>query len=150
MSTRREAREWALQLLFQLDVNPGEQDGAFRDFWSREKASEKARRFVEELVRGVRKNVQEIDGKIQKYTEHWDINRMGVVDRNVMRMAIYEMFFCRDIPPVVSINEAVDIAKYFSNNESGKFVNGILDRARQDLDRPGRERQTAESKNQAR
>lgn len=140
MSTRRDAREWAVQLLFQLDLNPdGDLDKIFRDFWSDDRKDDaKARKFTEDLVRGVRKNLAKIDEKIRAYAEHWDIKRMGVLDRNVIRMAMYEMLYRHDIPPVVSINEAVDIAKYFSDTASGLFVNGILDRARKDLDRPAR------------
>ena len=138
MGTRREARECAVQILFQLDLNPGCLDGIFSDFWAHTKTDNGARRFAEELVKGVRENLVTIDARVQKYAEHWEIRRMGVVDRNVIRLAIYEMFFRQDIPPVVSINEAIDIAKYFSDSESGRFVNGILDRARLDLDRPAR------------
>lgn len=138
MSTRREAREWTVQLLFQLDLNPDDLDTVFERFWTERKADAMAREFTEGLVRGVRDNLGKIDGMLGKYAEHWDIHRMGVVDRNVIRMAIYEMLFCNDIPPVVSMNEAVDIAKYFSSAESGKFVNGILDRICKDLDRPAR------------
>jgi len=138
MATRRDAREWTVQLLFQLDLNPDDLDTVFERFWTERKTDAKAREFTEGLVRGVRDNLGKIDGMLGKYAEHWDIHRMGVIDRNVIRMAIYEMLFCNDIPPVVSINEAVDIAKYFSRTESGKFVNGILDRISKDLDRPAR------------
>jgi len=138
MGIRREARECAVQILFQLDLNPGCLDGIFNDFWTHARADDSARRFAEELVKGVRENLDTIDASVRKYAEHWDIGRMRVVDRNVIRLAVYEMFFRQDIPPVVSINEAVDIAKYFSDSKSGRFVNGILDRARLDLDRPAR------------
>lgn len=139
MATRRESREWAIQLLFQVDMNPGVKlDGAFADFWLERDAPRPARNFAEQLVRGVVENREVIDEKIRAYTEHWDIGRMAVLDRNVVRMAIYEMLYREDIPPVVSINEAVDLAKYFSSTESGKFVNGILDRARKELSRPSR------------
>ena len=133
MATRREAREWAIQLLFQLDLNPDDLDRTLSMFWDGKKTDDKAREFAESLVRGVRENYSRIDGIIKKYAEHWDIGRMSVIDRNVLRMAIYEMLFCDDIPHVVSINEAVDIAKYFSSSESGKFVNGILDQIRKNL-----------------
>jgi len=133
MATRREAREWAVQILFQLDLNPGDVERVFDAFWREREADAQARAFAEELVRGIRGELKRIDGLITKYAEHWDLARMAVVDRNVMRIAIYEMLFCEDIPPVVSINEAVDIAKYFNTKESGRFVNGILDRARKDL-----------------
>ena len=108
------------------------------DFWSEKKAGGKARDFAEELIRGVESHLAELDAIIKKYAEHWDVKRMGAVDRNVMRVGLFEMMFRSDIPPVVSINEAVEIAKDLSGIESGKFVNGILDRACKDLDRPAR------------
>lgn len=138
MGGRHEAREWAVQFLFQRDFNKGEVDKALEDFWSDKKPGPKAREFTEELVRGVEMNAEELDQRIRGYAEHWDVKRMGAVDRNVMRVALFEMIFRPDIPPVVSINEAVEIAKDLSGMESGKFVNGILDRACKDLDRPAR------------
>ena len=138
MATRRHAREWGFQILFQLDMNPDEVDKVFRQFWKDKKADGKTRHFAEALVIGVREHLAEIDEKIKGYALNWDIKRMGVVERNVIRMALYEMLYCEDVPPVVSINEAVDITKYFGNAESGKFVNGILDRARKDLTRSAR------------
>ena len=79
-----------------------------------------------------------VDEKISKYTEHWELSRIAAVDRNILRLAIFEMLFREDIPPVVSINEAVEIAKKFSTRESGAFVNGILDKIKFDLPRPAR------------
>jgi len=138
MATRREAREWAVQLLFQLDLNPDSADTAFADFWETRNADAKSRTFVEEIVSGTWGRLDEIDASIRKYAENWAIDRMGVVERNVLRMALFEMYARMDIPPVVTINEAVDLAKYFGTAESGRFINGILDRARKDLDRPSR------------
>jgi N utilization substance protein B len=143
MATRRESREWALQLLFELDMNPRDPERAFEAFWSERQSGAKPRKFTEDLVRGVRTNLEAIDSAIRKYAEHWDLRRMGVIERNVMRLAIYEILFCKDIPPVVSINEAVDLAQYFSSRESGKFVNGILDRVRKETGRPARTRGAA-------
>jgi transcription antitermination protein NusB len=133
MATRRQAREWAFQLLFQLDANPQDPQKAFRVFWKEHKSDQKARMFAEMLVEGVHNSLEEIDTKIVELALNWDIKRMGNVERNVMRMAIFEMMNFEDIPAAVTINEAVDIAKYFGSNESGKFVNGILDRARKEL-----------------
>ena len=141
MSTRREAREWAIQLLFQLDLNPAEDlGGVFERFWSGQcEADATARKFTESVVTGVRARLGELDERMADLSDHWDVGRMGVLDRNVIRMALFEMLHRPDIPPVVSINEAVDIAKYFSSRESGKFVNGILDQMRRNLDRPARQ-----------
>ncbi|MDD5484153.1 MAG: transcription antitermination factor NusB [Kiritimatiellae bacterium] len=139
MSTRRSAREWAVQFLFQNDFNPGDIGEALPEFWQGTNSDQRSRRFAEELIRGVLANRPQLDALMQSYAEHWETKRMNTVDRNVIRLALYEMLFRPDIPPVVSINEAVDIAKSYSSLESGRFVNGILDRALRDLRRPSRE-----------
>lgn len=136
--TRRVAREFALQFLFQQDFNPDDPDAALARFWEEMGAGASDGRFAEGLIRGVLEHKDIIDARIRDYTEHWDINRMAGVDRNILRLALYEMFFCPDIPPVVTINEAVDIAKRFGCHDSGRFVNGILDRAMNDVTRPPR------------
>jgi N utilization substance protein B len=138
MSTRRHARECVVQILFTLDLNKDKPANIFRDYWKEHAADDKFRVFVENHVNGVIANIPQIDALLKQYAENWDVARMGGIERNVMRMALYEMLFRDDIPPVVSINEAVDIAKYFSTRESGKFVNGILDRIRKSIDRPAR------------
>ena len=156
MSLRHEARRWALQFLFQSEFNQADSlKEGLRLFWKQQDedlANEptasasanlqpsaqqrtRARQFAEELIRGVIAHHREIDPLIAQYAENWDMERMGTVDRNVMRIAVYEMLHREDIPPVVSINEAVELAKAFSSTESGAFVNGILDRIRQGLDR---------------
>lgn len=141
MTTRRDLREWAVQLLFQIDLNsPDDRDAAFAGFWADKDIIQKSVRFTEELVVGVLDHLEEIDHKLAAIAHHWDIGRMGVLDRNVIRLAMYEICYREDIPPAVSINEAVDIAKYFSSDESGRFVNGILDRVRRDMERPVGER----------
>lgn len=129
-----------MQFLFQRDFNPGDLEDALKEFWQERKAGNKAREFAEELIRGVESNRKELDERIRKYAENWDLKRMGAVDRNAMRVALFEMIYRADVPPVVSINEAVEIAKALSSRESGKFVNGILDHACRDLDRPARSR----------
>ena len=137
---RRQAREWAVQFLFQTEFNPGDLDSALNDFWNDEekKPQERDRTYVNEVVRGVLEKQREIDRTISKYTDNWDVDRLGVLDRTVLRVAVYEMLFRNDIPPVVSINEAVEIAKAYSGKESGRFVNGVLDRIQKELDRPSR------------
>lgn len=138
MGGRHEARQWAVQFLFQRDFNRDELDPALELFWAGVEGPAAARRFAEDLIRGVDAKREELDRLLQKYAENWDLKRMGAVDRNVMRVGLYEMLHCPDVPPVVSINEAVELAKELSGSESGKFVNGILDRARKDIDRPAR------------
>jgi len=138
MSGRHEARTCAVQFLFQRDFNTDELDAALSEFWSERKAGPKVRQFSEELIRGVEGCREDLDLRLRRYAENWDLKRMGAVDRNVMRVALFEMLYRSDIPPVVSINEAVDLAKELSSDESGRFVNGILDRARRDISRPAR------------
>jgi N utilization substance protein B len=138
MGERHGAREWAVQLLFQLDLNPGTPDDAMEEFWRRKKPSDRAREFTIELVLGVTEHRDEIDQRLQAYADNWAIKRMAVVDRNILRLAVYEMWYRDDVPPVVAINEAVELAKEFSGVQAGRFVNGILDRAIQDVDRPSR------------
>ena len=135
MATRRDGREWALQIIFSMDLNTRtDLDKVFEYFFEVHADSDvHTREFTESIVKGVVENRLKIDEKIEKYAEHWTISRMGVVDRNVLRIAIYELMFCKEIPAAVVLNEAIDLAKYFSNSDSGRFVNGILDRAVRDL-----------------
>lgn len=143
---RRQAREWAVQFLFQTEFNPDDLEQALTDFWHDEekKPSDRDRTYVNEVVCGVIEKRRELDRTLSKYTQNWDIERLGVLDRTVMRVAIYEMLFRGDIPPVVSINEAVEIAKTYSGKESGRFVNGVLDRIQKELDRPSRSTRTTQ------
>ena len=142
MGKRRDARECAVQFLFQGDFNPdchkSDIDDALRLFWEDRAVAADVRTFATELIQGAIAHQAQIDELICKHTEHWELNRVAAVDRNVLRLAIYEMLHRPDVPPVVSINEAVDIAKKFSTAESGKFVNGILDRVRKDIPRDAR------------
>jgi N utilization substance protein B len=163
MGQRREARERAVQFLFQHDLNPPENlEEALEHFWDSQRApaiaGEKARatwgqkvvlpppteeelatrRFADKLIRGVLEHRDDLDQRIQEQARNWDLRRMAVVDRNILRLAIYEMLHRDDIPPIVSINEAVDVAKKYSTQDSGKFVNGILDKIKGQLSRPAR------------
>ena len=163
MATRRQGREWALQMLFQADLNPGlDIDAAIPKFWRQQwtcqmeeaenqdkeptekeqakpvedrVAPAKIRLFTETLVRGVLGHLDESDAKLQSYTQNWPLHRMGSVERNVLRLAFYEMLYCTDVPPAVVLNEAIDLAKYFSNADAGRFVNGVLDRLNKELKR---------------
>ena len=129
---------WAVQFLFQRDFNHTDIREALEVFWSERTCSEKLHAFCEELIHGVEERKAELDAHLQRFADNWDLKRMGGVDRNVMRVALFEMLHRPDIPPVVSINEAIELAKELSSEESGKFVNGILDRIRKDLKRPAR------------
>jgi N utilization substance protein B len=138
MGKRREGREAAVQFLFQHDINAGLDPAALEGFWALRPSTKSVRDFTEALIRGVLENKAAIDDRLCKCVANYELNRIAVVDRNILRVGIYEMLFCNDVPPVVSINEAIEIAKRFGNEESGRFVNGILDRVRHDLARPSR------------
>jgi transcription antitermination protein NusB len=163
MGKRREARERAVQFLFQHDLSPAEDlPAALNRFWESQRAAAIAedkgaatwgqpvqlppptaeeaaiRVFADPLIRGALEHRDEADEIIKKHAKNWDLHRMAAVDRNILRLAIFEMLHRDDIPPVVSINEAVDIAKKFSTQDSGKFVNGILDKVKGELMRPAR------------
>ncbi len=137
MATRRDGREWALQILFGLDLNTrNDLDAVFDYFFEVFADSDpQTRDFTEKIVRGVVEHRKAIDAKIEHYAEHWKIHRMGTTDRNVLRLAMYELLYCEDVPPPVVLNEAIDLAKYFNNTDAGRFVNGILDRALRDIKR---------------
>ena len=139
MGKRRRAREAAIQYHFWRDLQHGEAPQKLDDFWEFCPVKPNVREFAEPLIAGMVEHIDEIDERIRKYCENYNLDRISVVDRNVLRLAIYEMLYRDDIPPVVSINEAIELAKTFGGAESGKFVNGILDRVRKDLDRPARE-----------
>ena len=135
---RRQTREWIIQFLFQLDFNPEPVDIALKDFWEGKDPIEREKTYAEEIIKGVVQHKDELDDRLSQYAKRWDSERMGAVDRTVMRVALFEMLHREDVPPVVSINEAVHFAKDFSSFQSGRFVNGVLDRIRKDLDRPAR------------
>lgn len=124
------SRECALQILYQHEMNhPAELEQVIADYWKQNPEFEQeVREFAELLVYGTHEHVEEIDKVLSKFAENWDLPRMAVIDRNIMRFATYELLFMGDIPPKVTINEAVNLAKKFSQEESGKFVNGILDK----------------------
>jgi N utilization substance protein B len=138
MGKRREGREVALQLLFHWDLNVQQTlSGTELDlFWEFRPALHGVRTFATNLLNGVIAQQATIDEKITKYTANYELRRISAVDRNILRMAIYEMLYAEDVPPIVAINEAIDIAKKFGTDESGKFVNGVLDRVKLDLNRP--------------
>ena len=138
MGVRREGREAAIQFLYQRDLGGGAGVADLEDFYAFRGLSPAARRFCEGLVRGILDHSAEVDEALQTHSQNYELDRLSAVDRNILRLAIHEMLFCDDIPPVVSINEAVDIAKKYSTEESGRFVNGVLDRIKATLKRPER------------
>jgi N utilization substance protein B len=139
MGLRRDGREAAIQFLYQVDVHkPANVDEALDAFWKQNEEPANVRKFANDLLRGALEKLPEVDAKIRTLADNWDFERLAVVDRNILRLAVYEMLFRPEIPPVVSINEAIEIAKKFSSAESGKFVNGLLDRVKKELLRPAR------------
>ena len=157
MATRRQAREWALQFLVQVDLNPDQDlDSALEAFWNqlrelererfqeddrielvlnfesqdmqKAKAFEEAREFAEERVRGVLLERDALDARIEPRLKNWSLYRLGSVERNVLRLGFWELENCPEIPAPIVINEHVDLAKFFSETKSGRFVNGLLDR----------------------
>jgi N utilization substance protein B len=132
MGNRRKARELALQFLYQIEVTREDLDGALPAFWAEQSVEPEVEKYASELIRGTLGKLDVIDPLIGKYAHNWVLSRMAAVDRNVLRIAVYEMLFSKQAPPIVAINEAVDIVKRYSTPESGAFVNGILDRMRKE------------------
>ena len=138
MGTRRQARELAMQALFYIDMQDNVSLQMLESFCDNFSPPKKVRPFFLKLVNGVLEVRGEIDTLIERYSKNWKIHRMGCVDRNVMRIAVYELLYCEDIPPKVSINEAVDVGKKFGTEESGAFINGIMDSIRDALVNEGK------------
>jgi len=132
MRKRTRARECALQILYQVDIRHVALDDVLRDFWETRTENDEnepeIRTYTERLVRGVDEKLETIDELIERYAENWEIKRMAYVDRNILRLASYEMLHLDEIPVKVAINEAVELAKRYGEPDSSKFVNGILDR----------------------
>ena len=175
MVTRRQGREWAVQMLVQFDLNPPESlDADIEAFWSQQIQLEsemlandeeraprivfsspdpneqenlvEMRAFAEARVRGVWQMRDELDREVGGYLRNWSIYRLGTVERNVLRLGAWELRNCPDIPAPILVNEAIDLAKFFSETKSGKFVNGVLDNLAKDLRRPKAETFTPEAK----
>lgn len=129
MRKRTKAREYALKVLYQADITRRDIESATKSFWDEtETVDATVKTFAERLAKGIHSNLALIDEKISKYATNWQLSRMAFIDRNVMRIAVYELLYADDIPPKVSINEAVELAKKYGDLESSKFVNGILDK----------------------
>ncbi len=140
MRKRTRSRELALQILYQVDVRKDNIDEFIADFWENQIASDdtsddSVMEFSTTLVNGTLKNLVQIDEYITSYAENWQLSRMAVIDRNIMRMGVFELLYLEDMPPKVAINEAVELAKKYGDTESGKFVNGILDKINKKEDR---------------
>ncbi|MFM7181974.1 MAG: transcription antitermination factor NusB [Verrucomicrobiales bacterium] len=132
MGKRREGREAALQFLFSHDLNTRFDDRDTEAFWVLRRTSPSVRAFAEELIAGVGAQQEKLDLLIAPALDNFDIERVSAVERNILRIAVFEMLNLQEIPAAVTINEAIEIAKRFGGNESGRFINGVLDRIRRD------------------
>jgi N utilization substance protein B len=127
MGSRRQARELALQLLYQHELTRAPLEQMQEHFESWQSAAKATRDFADELASGTLQHVEEIDALLEKQTAHWRLDRLAAVDRNILRLALYELMFHGATPPAVVIDEAIEIAKRFGAEESARFVNGVLD-----------------------
>lgn len=130
MKKRSRGRELALQFLYQLDLRGPELIEEAPDFIAEQEPDREVREFAARLVAGIHEHASALDEVIAAVAENWDIDRMAVVDRNVLRIASYELLHCKDIPPKVAINEAIELGKRYSTQNSGAFINGILDKVK--------------------
>lgn len=134
MGIRRLARECALQMLYQLEMTGQNFESVCSDFWKGQEAVDlQTKTFAEKLVEGVLSQKESIDKLIRQYATHWKLGRMPVVDRNLLRLAAFELKECPDIPLKVVLNEAIEIAKRFGSEESSTFINGVLDKVAKEL-----------------
>lgn len=128
MKKRTRSRELALQFLYQLDLRGDDLVSESKDYVRAEERDAETQKFALRLIEGTFEHWDEIDKSIQSVAQNWNISRMAVVDRNVLRLATYELLHCKDIPPKVAINEAIELGKRYSTSNSGAFINGILDK----------------------
>ena len=137
MGKRRSSRELALKFLYQSELNKGNVDEQMKLFLKRNSSQEEVETFMLELVKSILKQINEIDEIIQKFSDNWVLDRMTVIDRNILRMGTCELLFSFSTPPKVVINEAVDIAKKYGNEDSPEFINGILDKIYKEIGQKG-------------
>ena len=137
MGKRRSSRELALKFLYQFELNGGNLDEQIKLFLERNSSQEDVANFMKELVVSLIDKMEEIDEIIQKFSDHWILDRMTVIDRNILRMGACELLFNFSTPPKVVINEAIDIAKKYGNEDSPEFINGILDKVYNEIRQKG-------------
>lgn len=133
MRKRRKSREFALQVLFQLNITKQEAIKALSQFQEHFSSDGEADEFLKHLVLGVLEHRQELDRLIEQYSENWRLDRINIIERNILRMALFELLYCEEIPPKVTINEAIDLGKRYGSGDSGGFINGILDRIQNEV-----------------
>lgn len=128
MRKRTKARESVLQILYQTDITGDPVDIVLNQYWQNRERNPEVIEFANEIIKGTVEHLSEIDAVITKYSENWEISKMPIIDRNILRFATYELLYIDDIPPKVTIDEAVELANRFSTPNSGKFINGVLDK----------------------
>lgn len=133
MGKRRKARESTLQILFQVEFDDTQPEKIIDSFWKNRRATKEIKEYSQWLVEGITSHREEIDRLIQSVSENWRISRMAIVDRNVLRMAVFELLYEENLVPAIVINEAIEIAKKYSSEEGATFVNGILDAVRKKI-----------------
>lgn len=134
MGRRRKARESTLQILFQLEFDDSLLEKTLREHWKNKKVHKEIREYSNWLAKGIVTHQEKIDNIIQSTSEHWRISRMALIDRNILRMAIFELLYEGNIAPAVVINEAIEVAKKYSGEKASTFINGILDAVRKNLE----------------
>ncbi|GMV50265.1 transcription antitermination factor NusB [Nitrospirales bacterium NOB] len=127
MASRHQARERAVQVLFQYDIH-GQAGAWLEDFWVQYPLSEELRAFADRLVAGVLTHRQDLDALIGRHATNWKVSRMPIIDRNILRLGCFELLYVPEVPAKVTLNEAIELAKSFGDEEASKFVNGILDK----------------------
>ena len=149
MGRRRKSREFALQVLYQLNITKQDALQVLTQFEGHFLSHGEADEFLKRLVLGVLEHFSELDQLIEKYSENWRLDRINIIDRNILRMALFELLYCEEIPPKVTINEAIDLGKRYGSEDSGSFINGILDRIQNEVVRkPIQPKSVANLKNQ--
>ena len=133
MGKRRSSRELAIKFLYLTEMNPGEVEKKLEQFWESNSCQDDIKNYTEELLTKIRKNQPAIDNLLKKFSENWTLDRMAVIDRNLLRLAACELMYDKSIPPKVVIDEAVEIAKKYGSGESPNFINGILDRVMKEV-----------------
>ncbi|MCM8771738.1 MAG: transcription antitermination factor NusB [Candidatus Omnitrophica bacterium] len=134
---RRKAREYALKILYMMDIKKERNSSILETFWENIEEKEEVKKFANEIVTGVIENLENIDKVISTVSLNWDIERMGYIDRNILRIGTYEILYRDDIPPVVSINEGIELSKIYGDEDSPKFVNGILHKVKEIHEKKG-------------
>ena len=137
MRNRSKSREYALQMLYQMDIRRTPSGETPDAFWPFHDPPAEVKAFANQLFSGTVEHLPEIDALIARHADNWDMKRMAVIDRNILRLGAFELLYLADVPPKVCINEAIELAKHFGDTESGKFVNGILDAIHKAHARPG-------------